>query len=796
VKLIGSLNLVGSNFACRGRRGFRSLVFLLALALSACGGGSAAPAVGAASNNGSGNGSSGAAKNPAATLSVQVNMHIPGASTSNSQKRHAQFVASSTQGVLVTVYASSDTGHTNPLASSATNVAPGSTACGGTVGARTCAIVIPAPAGSDAFVFDTYDQPPVAGTTTFPAGADLLATGVVPSQTITVGQANTVNVTLGGTLASYAVNPYNTQLLAGLSGQTAAISITAYDAGGNAIIGAYTDSNGNPDPIALDVQETGGSGFTTVAVDGGTPGGTASVTQSSDTIAIHYNGGGSPGYFATINTVPESGPTQQPTFDPLFLTANPSSALTIAAQPTLTIASGQTVTLSYSAENFSTALPGIGGGGCYGVVTFGTPTPTSGDVGSVTIADAAGGNCSAYLALGYTSNITLNITAAGSASANVGVPGTTLAYLALGSGGVGIADAAGATLGNINTTANSVGLDDAGNVYALQNGPTFGSSPGILRKFTPSGSTYPPAYTQSNATYTLTDPDHAFIAEVAGNGEVAVFENDLATSVHIDVWAPGQSGAPTFTITRGLTTFLAGGVDHSGNVYVDYDAPCADNAALTCVFYDVVNGTGTVTRTIAETLVPEAEQGSFSPNYQAVGPDGTLYVAENTQVLGDPLAGLYIYPPTGPERIAPSAASPPLGVDLDAAGNIYVAVNGSAFNGTSWTTDEQHYIAVLSPDAGTDLRNVPVPTSPVTVTAAADGTVFGSSWIFGGSTGSTYAIPAGQFSTQQINSSASPQIALWDGTTTTLSRVRAPQSLGSGSAHAGGFFRFPRQFRK
>ena len=728
-------------------------------------------------------------------------MHIPGASTSSAQKRHVQFVASSTQGVLVTVYAATDTGHTSPLASSATNVAPGSTACGGTVGARTCTIVIPAPAGSDAFVFTTYDQPPITGTTTFPAGANLLATGVVPNQTITVGQANTVNVTLGGTLSYFFVNPFGTQLLAGVSGQTAAISITAIDAGGNAIIGSYTDSNGNPNPIALTVQETSGAGFTTIAVDGGTPGATATVTQSSDTIAIHYNGGGNPGYFATINAVAASGQSQNPTFDPVFLSATPASALTIAAAPTINVTNGQTVTINYNAQNFGTIQPSFNAYSCGGIALLTAPAPATGAVGSFTISDLAGGNCVVALSLGYTTTIALNVTAAGSASANVAVPGTTLAYLPLGAAGVAIENEAGTVLGTVATTAGFLALDDAGNLYTIQSPPSGNTGPGVISLYTPGGSTYPPTYTLSANTYAPSDPNYTDYIQAAGNGElIAMAFDSSASKTVIDMWNPGTSGAPTHTVTysppngQGIAFF--GGIDHAGNVYVTYYKPCADNANLTCAFYDVLNSAGSVVRTIPETIVPEAEQSSFTPNYFAVGPDGTFYVAENTDLVGDPLAGLYIYPPSGPERIAPNGASAPLGVDLDAAGNIYVANTLSAFNGTSWATDTLHTISVLSPDAGTVLRNVSVPPGPVTVTVAGDGTVYASSFVFGGTTGSTYVIPAAEFTTQQIASSPVEAIVLWDGTRTTLSRVRAPQSLGHGSAHASGaFFRSAHLYR-
>lgn len=146
----------------------RGLLAIIALALAGCGGG------GGTTPSGAGAVVTPATAAPGANTpqSVQLNVHIPGASTAAaarsataSSRRSPQFVASSTEGVLVVVYATSDTNHTTPLGSSATNVSPGSTACGGASGARTCSISIPAPPGLDDFVFTTYDQPPNSGTT-------------------------------------------------------------------------------------------------------------------------------------------------------------------------------------------------------------------------------------------------------------------------------------------------------------------------------------------------------------------------------------------------------------------------------------------------------------------------------------------------------------------------------------------------------------------------------------------------------------------------------------------------------
>ena len=483
----------------------------------------------------------------------------------------------------------------------------------------------------------------------------------------------------------------------------------------------------------------------------------------------------------------------QVTLDPVFLSASPSSALTVASTPTITLTSGQTVTLNYSVQNVPNAAPNFGGS-CPGVVTFGPTTPSTGGVGSIAITDGAGGNCVASLFLGAIPIFSLNITAAGSASATVAVPGTTLAYLALGTDGVAIENEAGTVLGTVATNAGFLALDDAGNLYTLQNPPSGNTGPAVISQFIPTGSTYPPTYTPSSKTYAPSDPDYLTLLQAAGNGELIGVSFDFAAAkTVIDMWNPGASGAPTHTVTynavNGSTVYF-GGIDHAGNIYTSYYKPCADNANLTCVFYDVLNSAGTVVRTIPETIVPEANQGVFTPNYIATAPDGTLYVTEYTFEAPDPDAGLYIYPPSGPERIASNGAFAPNGVDVDAAGNIYVVNDNTVYNTGAASVDTVHVVCVLSPDGGTVLREIGVPVESYPITVAGDGTAFVSSFNVAGATPSTYVIPPAEFITQQINAIGAGVVVLWDGTRTTLSRVRAPLSLHGGSAHgSGGVFR-------
>jgi hypothetical protein len=133
-----------------------------------------------------------------------------------------------------------------------------------------------------------------------------------------------------------------------------------------------------------------------------------------------------------------------------------------------------------------------------------------------------------------------------------------------------------------------------------------------------------------------------------------------------------------------------------------------------------------------------------------------------------------------------SLAFAPNGVDVDAAGNIYVINDNTVYNTGTASLDTAHLLTELSPDGGTVLRNVSVPSGSYPITVAGDGTAFVSAFGVAGAATSTVVIPAAQFTTQQINALGAGVVVLWDGTRTTLSRARAPLSLRGGSAHGGG----------
>lgn len=266
---------------------------------------------------------------------VTVKVKIPrAAARANSSQRTPKFVSPATAGVLVQVYA---TNSTQPLlASSATDVSSGSAACAApdVSGSRECTVLIPAPVGTDDFVFTTYSAPPDANGN---FNAPVLGTGTV-TQTIASATQNVVSVTLGGLIEGLA--PLDDISLAAANGPgwTVPIPVRAIDASGYSII---ADPFANGGTIVATLSETAGSDATVnhayLVLNDATIALTETLASGADNLKVHYDGLGSPGYFATV-TFTASNVTGTPAInvnpfyitsgDPLF-TAGPVPAVAL-----------------------------------------------------------------------------------------------------------------------------------------------------------------------------------------------------------------------------------------------------------------------------------------------------------------------------------------------------------------------------------------------------------------------------------------------------------------------------------
>ncbi len=386
---------------------------------------------------------------------------------------------------------------------------------------------------------------------------------------------------------------------------------------------------------------------------------------------------------------------------------------------------------------------------------------------------------------------------------------TTIAYLGQGTAGILEVNAAGVSPTTLPFTADSFGLDDAGNVYDLATAPTATPPPAGAAQPTPAPpilAKYPAGSTTASVSYTPSNP-YGGLLESSGTGAFMVIgygpnpapsaAPSQANAEYIDVWDAGSTGgAPSRSFilpTNGLYFF--GVMGHDGTIY----APLTNSDGT--FQYNVYPPGSSTPKVITETYVPPAQQGNFAPNYAAVGSDGTLYVTEYTFNQPDTLAGLYVYAPSGAETFVPTYSNAngagPQGVDVDASGNVYVVNNNATF-GQASLSDTLNDIEIFGP------RGVGGPSqaaSPVNVTGgtnvfnaysiavSADGTAFFSSnqpETTAGSYG-TWVLPAGTTTASQINGGWETSIALFDGSRETTGLKRSAASLSAGSsAHGGG----------
>ena len=350
---------------------------------------------------------------------VAIHVKITSSSGSLSNARSAQFVSPSTNGVLVQVYTSPEASNPTPIGTSATDVSPGSTACGGATGTRTCTIYIPAPAGTDDFVFTSYDQAPIVGTTTFASNANILSIGRV-TQTITLAATNVVNVALGGVIANLTVAPFSTSVIAGAAANYT-LAITASDADGNAIIAGATDPYNNP--IGVSITETGGSGFTSATLAGPTGTGSNSVqlTQSTQTVTVLYTGGGAPGYSAKISVASAGATTMSVSLNPFFVNST-SPYYTPATYALAFSAPGQSAQITLAEVGFSGTFTATPGATCTNIAS--ASVPSAGAASSSTL--TAGNNSGSCTVTFSDGTLTVPVTVTNQfASSTITIPGSS-----------------------------------------------------------------------------------------------------------------------------------------------------------------------------------------------------------------------------------------------------------------------------------------------------------------------------------------------------------------------------------
>ena len=187
-----------------------------------------------------------------ATTNVSFTINVPNAQPTVQTKglsRSLQFISASTKSASIGV---SNAGKAMP----STNVT-----C-----TQTCSATLQVPIGVDTFAISLYDAANASG--------NVLAKGNATA-TIVKGSVNTVSVVFDGVPASLAMNVAPATWSAGTAA-TSSVTVSAYDAGGNLIVGAQNYAN----VITLKNGDT--TGATTLS--------TTNITSPSTTSTLRYNG--------------------------------------------------------------------------------------------------------------------------------------------------------------------------------------------------------------------------------------------------------------------------------------------------------------------------------------------------------------------------------------------------------------------------------------------------------------------------------------------------------------------------
>ncbi len=228
--------------------------------------------------------------------------------------------------------------------------------------------------------------------------------------------------------------------------------------------------------------------------------------------------------------------------------------------------------------------------------------------------------------------------------------------------------------------ATAIAMDGSGDVFAVSGLAGDGLADFAIGAQTPT------------ATYPVGSPA-ALKITVTPQGEL-VAESLTAGVETVDAWQPGNTGTPDLSVSFAAQTvpaFVTPAAGSDGTLYIAYESGA-----------NVSYGVYPPGATTPERTIVEPRGSAFVPTSMAVGTDGTLYVTEWEGHTNDPFAGLYVYSPTGTERYIHVGAPAPVGVKVDAFGNVYVLND----NATSATPDTTHLFTEFDPTTLTPTRRI------------------------------------------------------------------------------------------
>ncbi|HUO06344.1 MAG TPA: choice-of-anchor D domain-containing protein [Candidatus Binataceae bacterium] len=275
---------------------------------------------------------------------------------------------------------------------------------------------------------------------------------------------------------------------------------------------------------------------------------------------------------------------------------------------------------------------------------------------------------------------------------------------------------------------------------------------------------------------------------------------NINTSGSVSEFAPGANGeaAPLINIA-GADTGMGNpdgvAVDSSGNIYVsDCGAPCGtDGSGNGSVLVYAPGSTGDAAPIAT---ISGAATGLAAPKGIAIGPDGSIYVANcGRQCGGAPGASsVTVYAPGSNGNVSPIATisgantgfDSPEGVALDATGNIYVANSGTSNSVTIYAAGSSGNVApsVIIEGAGTGIDGpsgialgpstpaaTPTPTSTTTASPTATMTAIATM----SPTATVTATPTmTNTATATMTFTATPTATITDTSTTTQTTTATP----------------------
>jgi hypothetical protein len=276
---------------------------------------------------------------------LAIRIRIPRHRRRRHRRWDPRYISAATQGVTLQF-----TGPANRSLTIGVTPSTNPNCTGPSLGPYSCTIGIQLLSGRYVATISTYDAVSCSGTScTIPGSAHLLSTAKNVPVTMTGGAVNNLDFTLSGVVASLTVSglPSGTQGTAFASPQ--AFAVTAKDAGGYTIVGAYQNV------VTLSDSDTSGAtSITTSGSDSPPPG---QLIGSSDTAVLNYNGDAlSP---ATISAT-ASGATQGTgTFSP----AAPPAPTLVKSSVALLAAGASNVSIALTGTNFTTAGISVSVGG-------------------------------------------------------------------------------------------------------------------------------------------------------------------------------------------------------------------------------------------------------------------------------------------------------------------------------------------------------------------------------------------------------------------------------------------------